>query len=105
MFRRWERDKANLSSFARELFGEGALEQPQKLMEKVAEKALGPEAAGAIVGGLSGQTMIAAGAGFAIGLVFRAGSSALKVRKQSRESSFRYLTMMEREGVSFLLSS
>jgi hypothetical protein len=105
MFRQWERDKANLSSFARELFGDGALEQPQKLMEKVAEKALGPEAVGAIAGGLTGQSLIAAGGGFAVGVIFRAGRSAVKVRRAARESPLRYLTMMEKEGVSFSVSS
>ena len=37
IFKKWRRDRLNLSSYARELFGYDALDQPEKLLEKVAE--------------------------------------------------------------------
>lgn len=104
VFKKWENDKANLSNYVRELFGEGMLSQPGRLLEKIAEKAFTPAAAGAgaaIAGSLTTGALTGATAGFAVGLITYAGTTWQKVRGKQRNSPYRYLTMLERQGVSF----
>jgi hypothetical protein len=104
IFRKWKRDRANLSSYARELFGEGVLSQPEKLLEKVAESALGPTVVGALVGDLTETKVMGAAVGFAIGVFFHAAKSVSKVNKTQRQSPLRYLTLLEKSGVGFVVS-
>lgn len=104
VFRKWESDKANLSGYVREIFGEGMLSQSGRLLEKLAEKVFTPAIAGAstaVIGGLTTGALIGATAGFAVGLVTYSGDAWLKARRRERESPYRYLTMIERDGVSF----
>jgi hypothetical protein len=56
IFKKWRTDQANLSSYARDLFGEGSLSEPAKLIQKLAETAATPSAvasAGGLVGSLT----------------------------------------------------
>lgn len=106
IYKKWEADRANLSNYVAELFGDGVLSQPGKLLEKVAEKALTPMTAGGgagILGSLTLGALTGAAAGFAVGLVTYAATGWTKLERKERESSFRYLTMLERSGVSFLV--
>ena len=51
IFEQWRSDQANLSAYARRLFGEGALAEPEKLIQKLVENAIKPEnVAGAATG-------------------------------------------------------
>jgi hypothetical protein len=84
LFSQWERDRANLSSFVRELFGEGSLSEPAKLVGKVAEKAAGESVAGALVGGVTTHSLLGAGAGCAVGLMFHAIRSYQNVRRKEK---------------------
>ncbi|TPI18882.1 hypothetical protein [Mesorhizobium sp. B4-1-1] len=104
IFRKWEKDRANLSNYVRALFGEGVLEQPEKLIEKIAETALGDPAKGAIVGGLTTSSLIGASAGFAVGLAIHTARSFFQTRKTEKESPFRYLTLLQKDGVGFVIS-
>src|SRR5262249_8735818 len=51
IFRKWQSDQANLSNYARRLFGEGWLSEPEKLLQKLVETAVKSEgSAGAATG-------------------------------------------------------
>jgi hypothetical protein len=113
MFKRWKADQANLSSYARELFGVGVLAAPEKLVAKLVEAAVTPYTgvgtalggtAGAHLGNLTLGLTTGAAAGFAIAVVFRAVETWGKVKKLQKDSPFRYLTTLERNGVVFSLS-
>lgn len=108
VFREWQSDQANLSSYARRMFGEGVLAEPAKLAQKLVESALKPESAGlagatATAGYLGGFTVAAtvAAAGFVVAVVFRAVEEWGETKRVARESPFRYLTALQRHGVSF----
>ena len=117
IFRKWQSDQANLSNYARKLFGEGALTEPSKLAQKLVESAVRPEnvvgsvgfagaagMAGMHLGGLTLGVAGGAAAGFIVALVFRAGSVWGETTKVARESPFRYLTTLQDQGVSFSLT-
>jgi hypothetical protein len=104
LFKQWKRDKLNLSNYVRELFGQGSLSEPAKLIGKVAEKAAGESVAGALVGGVTTHSLLGAGAGCAVGLMFHAGTAYQKVRQKEKEGPLRYLTMLHKEGVSLTIS-
>lgn len=118
MFQEWQRDQANLSNFARRLFGEGALSEPAKLAQKLVEKAFETKdvqmasaattaagaAIGAHLGGLTINAAMGAAAGFVVALVFRSVGVWGETQKAARESPFRYLTALEKHGVSFALA-
>jgi hypothetical protein len=102
--RNWRREQANMSSHVRAMFGGKALQEPGKLLSQIAEKAATPAAAGTasgLVGTLTMGGLVGATAGFAIAMLTYSVESTLAVRKGARESRFRYLTMMEKSGVSF----
>ena len=108
----WQRDEANLSGTARRFFGEGILDEPTKLLQKLLEASVTPEtgryvltgAAGGSLAGVPSITLAGAGAGFAIGIVFRGIGSWAKARRAAKESPLRYLTFMQDQGVSFSVS-
>ena len=112
IFKRWQRDQANLSAYARELFGEGALAEPAKLIQKLTEAAATPTTAAATAAGVTGVHQgnltlglaTGAAAGFAVAVVFRAIGAWGKVKKASRHSPFRYLTTLAKSGVVFSVS-
>jgi hypothetical protein len=102
VFTQWQRDQANLSAYARELFGEGLLSEPGKALSKVAEKVFGETATGALV---APDMLLGAAAGCAVGLVFHAVNSYRNVSRKEQESPLRYLTMLQDEGVGFVVSA
>jgi hypothetical protein len=111
IFKRWQNDQKNLTHFARELFGDGALSAPEKLVAKLAEAAAAGAgtgavgaAAGAQMGNLTLGLATGAAAGFAVAVVFRMIETWSKLKKQQGASPFRYLTTLERTGVVFSLS-
>jgi hypothetical protein len=114
IFRKWQSDQANLSTYARRLFGEGALDEPAKLAQKLVESAISKESGAAVVAGtavagahLGGLTLdIAAGAaaGFVVAVVFRAVRTWGETKKAAKESPFRYLTALQDQGVTFSLT-
>jgi hypothetical protein len=101
VFTQWQRDQVNLSTYARELFGEGILSEPGKALSKVAEKAFGGTATGALV---APDMILGAATGCAIGLIFHAVNSYRRVSRKEEESPLRYLTMLQSEGVGFVVS-
>ena len=88
IFRKWQSDQVNLSNYARRLFGEGWLSEPEKILEKLVETAVKSEGsagaatgaaaaaaariAGPHVGGLTVPILAGAAAGFLVAVVFRA---------------------------------
>lgn len=101
---KWHRDRANLSAYAREAFGWDALKEPEKLIASSAEKIAGGAVTGALVGGLTSSWLLGAGAACAVGVVFHAARSAVKVTRRDRGGPYRYLSLMERQGVSIAIS-
>lgn len=115
IFHQWQTDQANLSSFARQLFGEGSLAEPGKLVQKLVEDAVKPEsvvagavgaaaASGTHLGSLTLATATGATAGFVVAVVFRALGAWGETKKAARTSPFRYLTTLQNQGVAFSLS-
>ena len=105
IFKKWQADQANLSSYVRELFGEGSLDEPAKLIQKLTEAAATPSTvAGAYLGGLTIGVAAGAAAGFAVAVVFRAIKAWGAVKRKEKESPFRYLTTLADNGVVFSLS-
>jgi hypothetical protein len=106
VFAAWTRDQANLSSYVRELFGEGLLAEPTKALGKIAEKAVGEGfATAALVGGVTSQYMLGAAAGCAVGLIMHAARSYSSMKNKADKSPYRYLTMLHDDGVGFVVSA
>jgi hypothetical protein len=109
VFKQWTHDQRNLSSYVREIFDEGILSEPSKALVKVAEKFFGgPErafASGGIAGTMLAHDAIGAAAGCAVGLVFHAAGSYWRASRKEKDSPFHYLTMLQDEGVGFVVSA
>lgn len=58
----------------------------------------------AATGGHVGPVLVAAGFGFAVGVVFRSIESWQKTRQAAKDSPLRYLTMLESQGVTFTVT-
>jgi hypothetical protein len=110
MFARWKRDNKNLPQRLKDLFV-GDDEEAAKVLEKLVEKGIGGEAVsggaiGALFGGgLTSHALLGAGAGLALAVVVRMGKNILALKKKRREDPFRYLTMMAKAGVSYVVSA
>jgi hypothetical protein len=105
ILKEWRKDRANMSSFWREFFGEGLIDTGTKFLADVAKGAgfgtVGAAAAGATTIGALTAGIVSGGAGLAIGVASHIAKSARRITKRGRESHFRYLTMMEKAGVVF----
>jgi hypothetical protein len=66
--------------------------------------AVGGAAGGPHLGGLTIPLASSAAAGFAVVVVFRAIDTWGKIERRQAESPFRYLTILARNGVVFLMS-
>jgi hypothetical protein len=112
----WRSDRSNMPAYWRKFFGEGLADTSQRFVEKVADNLMsGGEKA--VMGGVSGATAVGiggggiaamataaiagAGVGLAIGIVFHGVRSYFRTRRAEKDSPYRYLTLMEREGVVF----
>lgn len=121
IFRQWDKERAALAGTGRRFFGEGVLAEPRKFIEKIGETLLKPEAGLAGAGGaaLAGAplathavtagssltpVLITAGFGFVVGVVVRSIESWGRARQAAKDSPFRYLTALERQGVTFTVS-
>jgi len=103
VLRAWERDRANLGNFWRKFFGSGVEEPSGKSVEQLFSRVLtsavaaAPTAAGtAAHGGL-----FATAASIGVGFVTYGVKTASQLIKQDRESPYRYLTLMQKAGVTF----
>ena len=116
MFHDWRQDQANLSTYARKLFGQDALSEPGKLVQKLVEDAAKPSGshaaagaagaaglAGGHIGGLTLGLASGAAAGFAVAVVFRAIGAWGQTKAVAKASPYRYLTALQDQGVSFSL--
>jgi hypothetical protein len=113
MFARWREDNKNWSQRLKGLFS-GDVDDAAKTLEKLVEKGFGEShvagaaagAAGGILGGsLTYHALLGAGAGLAVALVVRTGKNILGEKKKRREDPLRYLTMLEKAGVSYVASN
>jgi hypothetical protein len=101
MFCKWQEDQANLSSYARRLFGTDALAEAAKLLQKLVESAVKPKSgapavgfcvagaagiAGAHLGGLTLPVVTAAAAGFVVAVIFRAIEVWGETKKAERKA-------------------
>ncbi|MBX4927153.1 hypothetical protein HJB56_07625 [Rhizobium lentis] len=100
----WKSGKANLSAYVRVLFGEGSADELKDGLAKVAESALAEPVKGALVGGATTFSLYGVAAGLAIGIGMQSVKGFTGIRKRGREHRLRYLTMMERAGVSYQIS-
>jgi hypothetical protein len=114
IFSRWKEDNKSLQGRLKDLFsGDG--DEAAKVLEKLLEKAVGGEAVSGTTGGgylgwltgggLTSHTVLGAAAGLALGVVIRTGRNALAARKKRKEDPLRYLTIMEKAGVSYVASA
>ncbi|NKK95781.1 hypothetical protein GFL95_32015 [Rhizobium leguminosarum bv. viciae] len=118
LFRQWNKEKSVLSATGRRFFGDGVLSEPRKIIEKIGETLLKPEgglagAQGAAIAGASQATyaastggglasvLVTGGFGFVVGVVVRGVESWSKARTEAKHSPLRYLTALERQGVTF----
>jgi hypothetical protein len=105
----WRMDKANMMNFWKKVFGAGLVEEGGKFLQKfveVAAKAVPPTAASAGTGALAGLALhqpliVATAAGFGIGLLSHGAKTYTKLIETDRQSSYRYLSLMETAGVIF----
>jgi len=96
----WQRDRANLSSYMREVFaldafGGGA----GKFLNVMQEKLIPAGGTGAVATQVLGAT-----AGLAIGLLTHLGTSYTKIQKAEANSPLRYMTLAAHEGATFSVS-
>ena len=93
---KWKSDRANMSSFARRVFGSEGIKPAGDVFKSALEKGL-PALAGTVILGWA--------AGVAIGLAVHVATSWASVREKERRSPYRYLTKLEKAGVVFSLST
>jgi hypothetical protein len=107
--RKWESEKANMKSFKQAFVGDNVFKPGEDFMKRLAEKSMGAEgmtvAGPPLIGGLTTGSLLMAGIGLGIGLLFHALSPWRKVESAEKNSPYRYLTMMDEAGVVFTLSS
>jgi hypothetical protein len=101
IFERWRQDQSNLNGFGRNFFTEGLSTDVQSMVEKLVDGAV-KGAAGAAV--LHEPIVLGAVAGLAVAVVFRAAQGARNVQSADKNSPYRYLTILEKEGVTFSFS-
>jgi hypothetical protein len=89
----WKQDQANFGPKGRRFFGEGLLSEPGKFAEKMVEAA--------VIGTVTSGTVLGAGAGFGVAVVFHGVESAFKARREAKNGPLRYLTKLQDQGVSF----
>ncbi|MBY5456424.1 hypothetical protein HFO89_08645 [Rhizobium leguminosarum] len=104
ILRAWEGDRANMQQFWRKFFGVGLIDPGGSFLENVVGKALetAPTAATAATGAFAGLALqgplLSAGAGLGIGLFVHGAQTFSEIRTTTRESPYKYLTMMEKAG-------
>lgn len=110
VMQKWDNDRNNLSGFVREFFSADAANLTTSFASKVADKtltgmAIGTATTTAAVGGagwlgsLAAGGIIGAGAGLIIGLIAHTGKTYYKRVQIQRNSPYRFLTTLEKEGV------
>jgi hypothetical protein len=97
--RNWKNDRANMGSFARKIFSPDGIKPAAELLKSSLEKGW-PALAGA-----GASLVLGSAVGTVIGLVVYAATSWTSVKEKERESPYRYLTRLEREGVVFAVSA
>ena len=90
--------------FGEHFFGDSFGKRTEDFFSK-----FGNELAAGVVGGLSvsaaaGSALLATGAGIGIGLVAHTASSYGSAINRTRSSSYRFLSLLEREGIVFSVS-
>lgn len=114
MFLNWREDNKNLPQRLKALLsGDG--DEAAKALEKLLEKAVGGETVASTAtggtlgwfaeGGLTHHTVLGAAAGLALGVIIRTGKNVLAERKKRKKDPLRYLTIMEKAGVSYVASA
>jgi hypothetical protein len=113
MFSRWKEDNKNLSERLKQLFS-GDAEEAAKVLEKLLEKGIGGESISVASGGLLGSlfggnityhSLLGAGAGLAVAVVVRTGKNLAALGKKRKDDPLRYLTLMQKAGVSYVTST
>jgi hypothetical protein len=102
ILREWKNDRANMQNYWKKFFGIGIADVGGTFLESVISKALeaSPVAASGALAGLALQgPVLAAGAGLGIGLFTHGAKTYADLRSTDRQSSYRYLTTMEKAGV------
>ena len=111
--KRWRSDQFQMGSIAREIFADGGGNEPRKIVEGLIEKARHPEVWSGFTAGLLGQhtmsslmgtagQILAVVGGTAIGVIFNGFTQAYL---KSKSSPFRYLTDLEKAGVTFTIGA
>jgi hypothetical protein len=100
----WERDKANFSGFVRQIFPAVGKSHLALAAKRSLETMAAPAVTGTILGGLSGQVLLALGAGVGIGFVVEAFNAWKQVKEKEAKSPYRYLSMVQRVGLGYSIS-
>jgi predicted secreted Zn-dependent protease len=91
----WSQDRRNMDNFWKEFFGLGLAESGKKAAEKIFEATMTGST------GLVLASMLGSVPGLAVGVAFHAASTNFKLARKEEQSPFRYLSLLEKEGVSF----
>lgn len=108
----WEKDKLNMSSFARAFFKPDSAKLVTDAASKVAEKyltqpvlkATGTGAGVGLIGGTIEQAVVGAVGGLVFGLIAHANTTFSNVRQLEQNSPYRYLTLLEKSGIALFKS-
>ena len=84
-----------MDNFWKEFFGLGLAESGKKAAEKILEATMTGST------GLVFASMLGSVPGLAVGVAFHAASTNFKLARKEAQSPFRYLSLLEKEGVSF----
>jgi hypothetical protein len=104
--RAWQQNKLNMSNVSKEIFGKDLLKPTEGFMKSLVDKftatALGAAAGGAGAGPVG--ILVGAAGGFVVALIVHGASSWIKASEHERSSPFRYLTQIEKAGVTFTMT-
>ena len=98
--RNWESDRANMSSFARKIFSSEGIKPAADILKSSLEKGLP-----ALAGAGATASILGWAAGTVVGVSVYAATTWLSDKGKERESPYRYLTRLEKEGVVFAVST
>jgi hypothetical protein len=101
----WQEDRKNLSGFGREFFGTDLTKISSDFVGKATGKLIDTavSATSAVAAGWLGTMakggLFGLGAGLFVGLITHAGTSYHKISKKEKDSPYRFLTTLDKEGM------
>jgi hypothetical protein len=102
---KWKSDRANMSSFARKVFGVDSAKPAGDILKSAVEKGGASLAGTAATAAFAGPKLLAWAGGAVVGLAVHTVALWASAKDRESRSPYRYLTQLEKAGVVFSVST